>query len=605
MLFETDDMIVYRKPGVDVKLAYASDDIAFLPKNQQAKGPPRKKEKAGSTSRKGGDNASGAANIPRIYPISTAMPKSASAPAKGEGVAKPSVEIKQIERELYVGTVFGSRPNLWLRDVCPCEKCVDPHSGQKKFATTQLDFLPDIKSAERADDGSLTVVWANDPVSNGEDHTSVYPPSIRDGFTKFLRRDLWDRATYEEGRETCRVSYSDWMAGGSEFWAAMAALSSKGLIFVHGLPEGDESAVERVGEQIGALQETFYGRTWDVVSKPRAENVAYTNQFLGLHQDLLYYPDPPRIQLLHCLANECDGGESIFSDGVHAAALIQLVRPATFEALADHPTAYHYDKNGNVYYAERPVVKSKAKTLNTAIDNVWWSPPFQAPYPIDSHKMAPWFLAARQFQAEIERPEHVVQHRLQPGECVVFDNWRVLHGRREFSSSTGRRHLKGTYVDDATFRRRYEDMPAAAAAEHRPYRNRTDEFKANKKAALHAGRSRKMAFLEERPAADIILHRARARGGDRPTLPRLGWLTNQPEETVAELSKKLSPGEPRSSASGGEQVGGEGEQQLQEKPEQVEIDGTQQPEEKPASSSEGEHLEGQGEQQTEDKPASS
>jgi len=30
---------------------------------------------------------------------------------------------------------------------------------------------------------------------------------------------------------------------------------------------------------------------------------------------------------------------------------------------------------------------------------------------------------------------------------VAFDSRRVLHGRRAFDPSTGRRHLQGTYLD--------------------------------------------------------------------------------------------------------------------------------------------------------------
>lgn len=415
----------------------------------------------------------------------------------------PKKDTITVEALSQTEQILETRPNLWLRDVCACEKCIDPHSGQKSFATTELPFLPEVKSVERGDDGSLTVVWANDPPSGGQDHTSVYPPTVEDGFKKILRRDLWDRDTFYADRDDkCRVSYADWVAGGSEFWAAMAALSSRGIVFVHDVPQGDETAVERIGEMIGPLQETFYGRTWDVISKPQAENVAYTAQFLGLHQDLLYYPDPPRVQLLHCLANECDGGESLFSDGVFAATTIADRRWATFQTLLAYPTAYHYDKNGNVYYAERPVVAGRPGNAPPAnlVDNVWWSPPFQAPFPIDSRRMANWYLAAKQFQLELERPSNVVEHKLAAGECVVFDNWRVLHGRRQFEAGVGRRHLKGTYVDNATFRARFDDMPAHLATEHGLWTDRLTENKENRRAVRRGAPRRNVSAYHEEAA---------------------------------------------------------------------------------------------------------
>ncbi|EAQ90403.1 hypothetical protein CHGG_02338 [Chaetomium globosum CBS 148.51] len=96
-------------------------------------------------------------------------------------------------------------------------------------------------------------------------------------------------------------------------------------IFVTDVP-ADESAVERVASRIGPVQETFYGRTWDVRNKARAENVAYTDKFLCLHQDLMYHDPVPGLQLLHCLANTCEGGESLFSHAVRAAYELRITQ---------------------------------------------------------------------------------------------------------------------------------------------------------------------------------------------------------------------------------------------------------------------------------------
>jgi hypothetical protein len=37
------------------------------------------------------------------------------------------------------------------------------------------------------------------------------------------------------------------------------------------------------------------------------------------------------------------------------------------------------------------------------------------------------------------------------GDCVIFDNRRVLHARRAFDASKGERWLKGAYVDGDVF----------------------------------------------------------------------------------------------------------------------------------------------------------
>jgi gamma-butyrobetaine dioxygenase len=46
----------------------------------------------------------------------------------------------------------------------------------------------------------------------------------------------------------------------------------------------------------------------------------------------------------------------------------------------------------------------------------------------------------------LNRPELMLTFRLEPGDCLVFDNTRILHARTGFAA-TGRRHLQGCYAD--------------------------------------------------------------------------------------------------------------------------------------------------------------
>lgn len=71
-----------------------------------------------------------------------------------------------------------------------------------------------------------------------------------------------------------------------DYHRTLKLLYKYGLVVIRNVPH-DPMAVERIGEKIGPLRHTFYGRTWDVKDKPKAENVAYTSGFLGLHMDLL------------------------------------------------------------------------------------------------------------------------------------------------------------------------------------------------------------------------------------------------------------------------------------------------------------------------------
>ena len=71
--------------------------------------------------------------------------------------------------------------------------------------------------------------------------------------------------------------------------------------------------------------------------------------------------------------------------------------------------------------------------------------PLRRPYA----EVTAFYTAYRRWAELLERPERQLNLRLAPGDCLVFDNTRVLHARTAFSLSAGerRRHLQGCYAD--------------------------------------------------------------------------------------------------------------------------------------------------------------
>lgn len=167
----------------------------------------------------------------------------------------------------------------WLRDACQCDVCVDPHSGQKNFGTCDVPPVI-IDSSSKTRDGALEVVWSSDFMSpTAGPHTSRYPANVVQGWFAGETRSpvnlpemvLWDKKIFQGVQST--FQYDDWMSGGRQFHVALAQLYKYGLIFLEGVPKTEETVVT-IANQIGNIQETLYGRTWDVRSKPKAENVA-------------------------------------------------------------------------------------------------------------------------------------------------------------------------------------------------------------------------------------------------------------------------------------------------------------------------------------------
>ena len=72
-------------------------------------------------------------------------------------------------------------------------------------------------------------------------------------------------------------------------------------------------------------------------------------------------------------------------------------------------------------------------------------------------KVEKWHTAAAKFNRLLQRPELLFERKLNPGDCVLFDNTRTLHSRKAFGhADVGKpRWLRGTYVDKDPFMSRW------------------------------------------------------------------------------------------------------------------------------------------------------
>ncbi|CAG9990571.1 unnamed protein product [Clonostachys byssicola] len=296
--------------------------------------------------------------------------------------------------------------------------------------------------------------------------------------------------------------YQQYMKDDQILHQVICQLRTHGVAFVTGIP-GVEESLATIATRIGPIKDTFYGYTWDVRTVPAAINAAYTSHDLGFHTDLLYFQQPPHIQLLHCIQSASSGGASVFADAYKAAVDLFHTDIEAFDILATVPVNYHYNHpDSNVYKTTKPVIDLKelriGETVYTHIqdyvkdmhalhgrdggfewseaslvncmDKINWGPPFLAPFSLHDSSTHPepskspvsdlnskvdrWHQAAVKFNALLQRPAYLFERKMKPGECVLFDNTRTLHSRRAFDmADVGKpRWLRGTYVDkDAYF----------------------------------------------------------------------------------------------------------------------------------------------------------
>ncbi|PHH79101.1 hypothetical protein CDD82_2592 [Ophiocordyceps australis] len=353
-----------------------------------------------------------------------------------------------------------------IRDGCNCSKCRDPTSGNKLFSTA--DIPPDLEVLRVEEEPLVGLrITFSEPEGSGEEaqHETMVPWSDVQYWTanRRLRRwghlptmaavrrrfkpFFWKSAQVE--KQMKRVSWEE-LQGPKGVFKVLEQVTRLGLVVVTDVPP-ERDAVEAVARRLGPLRETFYGRTFEVRVKADADNVAYTGRALPLHQDLLYLSPPPRIQLLHCYD---DGGAAqtptVFCDAERIGRILLLLRMQypVLDPLFTDPVPYTYRADGHYYHNEHPVIDIDWR--DQAYRQLWWSPPFAGHQQVAEYSLGPWIHAAHFLAALAKHPSNTFSLDLEAGQCVIFDNLRLLHGRPAIPPGRGpgaaERLLYGTYI---------------------------------------------------------------------------------------------------------------------------------------------------------------
>ena len=340
--------------------------------------------------------------------------------------------------------------NYWLRDNCACASCRHPGNGQKLYEIADLPEGLQVQTAALDASGSLQVTWSDGHVSAYTRHWLEQHDLDSAARTRRVRRpDLWDANLQHD------LPVGDWpamLASPALELAWLEQYGSLGVGVLHNVPLLPGSVAE-VGDRLGFVRVTNYGRLFDVISVPNPTNLAYTAVGLGVHSDNPYRDPSPGVQLLHCLVSEAPGGDTQLVDGFNAAAMLRVEHPAAFDILTRVPMNFRYADANTELRARQTLISIDSDGVVRAVHfnnrSADW---VDAP----AEDVAAWYEAYRAFAAILKRPQLQVVFRLDPGDCVVMQNDRTLHGRTVFDPGRGRRHLQGCYIDADAMRSRLQ-----------------------------------------------------------------------------------------------------------------------------------------------------
>lgn len=333
---------------------------------------------------------------------------------------------------------------IWLRDNALDKHTRSTVNGQRLISLQELDVHTYVSYA-RLDEKVLTLTFM--PENHTTDyplhwlltHTYDKPANHLTGWHK-PTQTLWDSSLMPhlpeadfDGVQTSPKALQQWLESIACF--GFAKLNNGPI---------ETGALTQVVDLFGHLRETNYGRIFEVQVEEKPTNLAFTGLALQAHTDNPYRDPVPTIQVLYCLESSAPGGDNVLVDGFMAATRLQQENPHGFDLLSRYCARFEYAGEEVCLRSKRPIIELapdgqlQGIRFNNRSAAAFTDIPFE--------HMANYYAAYRRLGEIINDPALEVGFRLNPGDCFVLDNTRVLHARKAFSGA-GTRWLQGCYAD--------------------------------------------------------------------------------------------------------------------------------------------------------------
>ena len=331
-------------------------------------------------------------------------------------------------------------PNLWLRDHAKDESNWDERSNQRKTFTAGLNPNIKIKKANISNEGEyIDIIWSD--TSNNIQYSSefLYKNSVNYSYNKNQIK-IWEN---KEIKDDIFLNYKN-IISDEGFKNLLTRLYSFGFAVITDCKR-DMSSVELLAKKIGYVRNSIFGGLWSFESNADMADSAYTNEELRPHTDSTYSNDAPGLQLLLCCEYKANGGDSIMVDGLKIAKTIKDKNKDLYEALTKIEVPGNYTGDGVILEARRPIIKLNSKS---EISQISFNNYDRAPFRLDQELTKIFYQAISMFDNLANSKDYQWRHILKPGELLIFNNWRVLHGRGSFN---GKRKMMGCYINKEDF----------------------------------------------------------------------------------------------------------------------------------------------------------
>ena len=326
---------------------------------------------------------------------------------------------------------------FWLRERVNGEDFVDKGTQQRLFDPTQLKKNIEIQNLNLTDE--FLEVSFKDGAKTKLTIKSIIKEFLNINDVKFIKKVKWDSTLIGLNN----YEFHENIFEDKKMYDALINFYKFGFVIFKKVPTNNNFLV-RFANSIGSIRRTNFGEYFNVKSKPNPNDLAYTSLPLTPHTDNPYRNPVPCIQILHCIENEVSGGYSTLVDGYTVTEKLKKDYPDYYKILTEIKVRYQFIDQ-NVFLEEW----AEMIQLDESGDfkQVRFSPRLDFVPLMDKEKLELYYSARKKISNLYNSDKYRVEFKLSPGDLLMMDNHRLLHGRTTYDANEGNRFLQGCYID--------------------------------------------------------------------------------------------------------------------------------------------------------------
>ena len=330
---------------------------------------------------------------------------------------------------------------IWLRENCPSCRYPAPYQQLSDPTISDRPNYPHPLSIDLSDE-YLTIDWDETPSHRSvfpidwlleNSYDDPYPPDRSDSLV------LWTKATLNSQP---LPAYSFQEALTHDRW--IDQLCELGFVVIKKIPPPQ---LESFLTSVGPIYNVDYGHIFALETKRNSNDLNPPKDGCALppHNDLSYWGGHHLAQFLYCVENQSQGGQSILVDGFQVTQDFCQAHPNYCQLLCETPVQFWLADSNHRYLFRNvaPVLEcdgdGKPRVVRFSKRNCRPQLPFE--------QLETYYDAYHTFFDVLKRKTYQHQFLLEPQDCLLFQNFRILHGRTAFDPDVGNRQLQAGYVD--------------------------------------------------------------------------------------------------------------------------------------------------------------